>query len=187
MLLDWDVAAIVVLYWSENLVVGFYNLLKMACVGGIRAIPSSAFFLFHYGGFCAVHGMLLINLLLPESDNPLEPSKWPFVLVFIELLLNVVKEVLAQAPAAWVLGFIGLLISHGYSFVANFLGGGEQQRNTVHSLMSAPYKRIVLLHIAIIAGGMAVASLGQPLPLLVILVMLKIAMDVVLHLRERRI
>ena len=30
--LDWDVAALMILYWSENLVLGFYTLLKMLTV-----------------------------------------------------------------------------------------------------------------------------------------------------------
>jgi hypothetical protein len=51
---------------------------------------------------------------------------------------------------------------------------------------SAPYKRIVVLHIAIIIGGIGVMALGQPLTMLVVLVLLKLGVDVVLHLREHR-
>jgi hypothetical protein len=51
--------------------------------------------------------------------------------------------------------------------------------------MAAPYRRIVVLHAVIIAGGFAVMALGQPLLLLMVLVALKTAIDVVLHLRER--
>ncbi len=61
----WDAGAIVLLYWSENLVVGIYNVLKMACVkvepaaanvGKLFMIP---FFMVHYGGFTAVHGLFV--------------------------------------------------------------------------------------------------------------------------------
>jgi hypothetical protein len=50
-------------------------------------------------------------------------------------------------------------------------------------LMNAPYRRIAVLHIAIIAGGFLVASLGSPLGLLAALVALKIGMDIMLHNR----
>jgi ABC-type multidrug transport system permease subunit len=82
--------------------------------------------------------------------------------------------------------FVGLLISHGYSFVSNFLLGGEREQASTRDLMSAPYKRIVILHVAIIAGGFAVAALGQPLVLLIVLIALKLVLDIALHRQERR-
>ncbi len=60
--LGWDAFYIVLLYWTENLVIGFYNVLKMvfaavphpvAHMGKLFIIP---FFIVHYGGFTAVHG-----------------------------------------------------------------------------------------------------------------------------------
>ena len=102
----------------------------------------------------------------------------------MQLLLDVIDAVLAQAPPEWIVAFIGLFISHGYSFVTNFLAGSERYTVTVRELMGAPYKRIVVLHVAVIAGGFAVMALGQPTLLLLVLVVLKTAMDVRLHLRE---
>jgi hypothetical protein len=52
--------------------------------------------------------------------------------------------------------------------------------------MAAPYKRIVVMHVAIIAGGFGVLALGEPTILLLVLVGLKTAMDVVLHRRSHR-
>ncbi len=44
----------------------------------------------------------------------------------------------------------------------------------------------MVLHIAILGGGFGVVALGSPLPLLVALVALKLAVDTVFHLREHR-
>ncbi len=52
--------------------------------------------------------------------------------------------------------------------------------------MQQPYKRIVVMHLVIIAGGFAVIALGSPLPLLVLIVIGKIALDIHLHRREHR-
>lgn len=68
----------------------------------------------------------------------------------------------------------------------HYCPGGEYRGETVQSLMMAPYQRIVILHVAIIAGGFGVAALGSPLPLLVLLVSLKLVLDVWLHRREHR-
>lgn len=179
---DWDVGALVILYWSENIVIGFYNLLKMATSIGLPAVFTGMFFLIHYGGFCAVHGFFLLSFFM-ESPSMGDMS-WPFFLVFVELLLNVIDQVLAQAPPEWIIAFLALFISHGYSFVSNFLIGGERHSTSLRDLMTAPYKRIVALHIAIIAGGVAVMALGQPLILLLVLVALKILMDLKLHQME---
>ncbi|MFT7286386.1 MAG: hypothetical protein ACI87W_000492 [Halieaceae bacterium] len=177
---------LVVLYWSENLIIGFYNILKMGSTGGLAAVFPSLFFLIHYGGFCAVHGFFIIALLFDAPADIGNDGPWPLFLVFIQLLFDVVEQVLALAPREWIVAFLGLFVSHGYSFVSNFLMAGEREATTVNALMSAPYKRIVVLHIAVIAGGFAVMALGQPLLLLTVLVVLKTVMDIVLHQREHR-
>ena len=182
---DWDVGALVVLYWSENLIIGAYNLLKMASVAGVMATFPGIFFLIHYGGFCAVHGFFILSMLMGGATMGDDPS-WPLFLVFVQLLLDVIEQVLAQAPREWIIAFIALAISHGYSFVSNFILGGERDRTTVGELMAAPYKRVVVLHVAIIAGGFAIAALGQPLFLLLALIAMKIALDLYLHQKEHR-
>lgn len=183
----WDVGALVVLYWSENLILGFYTLVKMLSVAPIGGLFSGAFFLIHYGGFCAVHGMFVLTLAVGD-DAFVHPQgeAWPLFLVFVQLLVAVVEQVLAMAPPEWLIAFAALFISHGISLLVNFFARGERLGMTVGALMTAPYKRIVILHVAIIFGGFAVMALGSPLALLLLLVVLKLGLDVVLHLREHR-
>ena len=100
-LFDWDVRYIVVLYWIENLVVAFYNILKMAVLktdqaedkaGKLFIIP---FFCIHYGGFCAVHGFFLIHFFkIGTGTSPLDNmSDWWGPLIFIQLLLSVIAKI----------------------------------------------------------------------------------------------
>lgn len=185
--LSWDVASLMILYWSENLVLGFYTLLKMLVVSPAGALFSGPFFLIHYGGFCGMHGLFLVTMLLEQDFDPIPAGdSWPLFLVFPQILFNVCAEVLRLAPPEWILAFAALFLSHGISFTMNFLRGPERDTVTVGKLMGAPYGRIVVLHVAIIVGGIGVMALGQPLYLLVVLVLLKLAMDVTLHLREHR-
>jgi hypothetical protein len=186
LLLDWDVAALMVLYWSENLVLGFYTLLKMLVVSPLGALGMGTFFAIHYGGFCAVHGLFIASILLDEGIDPMPDEPWPLFLVFPQLLVNVVRQVLEYAPPEWLFAFAALYVSHGVSFVVNFLFGRERDELSLKQLMSAPYGRIVLLHIAILLGGFAVMSLGQPVAMLAVLVLLKLGLDAGLHLREHR-
>jgi len=182
----WDVAGLLILYWSENLVLGFYTLLRILWLSPLGGIGLGLFFCIHYGGFCAVHGLFLLTLVAKIEFDPFPDDPWPLFLVFPQLLINVVRQVLSMAPPEWLYAFGALFISHGVSFVANFLLGPERRELSSKQVMASPYGRIVLLHIAIIVGGIGVMALGQPVAMLVVLVLLKLGLDVTLHLREHR-
>ena len=183
----WDVGALVVLYWSENLILGAYTLLKMLVASPVGGLLSGAFFLVHYGGFCAVHGIFVLSLAVGMDDlTILEDDPWPLWLVFVQLLVDVVRQALAIAPPEWLFAFAALAVSHGISLVLNYFRGGEYRERNVRDLMTAPYKRIVVLHIAILGGAFGVLALGSPWPLLLLLVALKLGLDLWLHVREHR-
>jgi hypothetical protein len=101
-------------------------------------------------------------------------------------MVNVVRRVIEIATPDWLLGFAALIISHGVSLVQNYFIGGERNRISDKDLMTSPYKRIVVLHLVIIGGGMGVMALGSPLPLLLLLVGGKILLDLYAHLKEHR-
>jgi hypothetical protein len=192
--LGWDAAAIVLLYWTENLVIGGYNILKMIVLkpkdpvehlGKLFYIP---FFCVHYGGFCAVHGFFLLTFfhLGGGSVLPFSDQWWPGPLVFVQLLVSVVTRLWESRPEGMEWPVLMLVVSHGVSFVQNYLLGGEYKALTPSKLMSQPYKRIVITHVAIIAGGLPVMALGSPAPLLVVLIAIKIGMDIWMHNRSHR-
>jgi hypothetical protein len=82
---------------------------------------------------------------------------------------------------------IGLTISHGISFWENYILGQEYKTSSLKRLMQQPYQRIIIMHIAIIASGIFVMKLNSPLPLLIILILLKIFFDLYLHRKSHRV
>lgn len=195
LLLGWDLGTIMALFWAENLVVGVYAILRIALVArwfGLFLVP---FFTFHYGIFTLGHGVFVFALFVGEAT-------------FVRTLGTVVPAVVA------------LFLSHGASFVTNFLRGGERDRMRaavgtikmrktgpgswegdvpadlppesarglldVGKLMSAPYRRVVVMHVTIIAGGFLLAAFGSTAPALALLVVLKTGIDLRAHLQERR-
>lgn len=180
----WDVGALILLYWAENVVLGSYTLLRMLVVAPVGGWFSGLFFCLHYGAFCAVHGLMIVSLLIDEDFKPIDGKPWPLFLAFIQLLFRVIERVLADASALWLLGLAALFMSHGVSFVMNFLLAGERHRLSVSAIMMAPYPRIVVLHVAVLVGGMLAVALGQPTGMLAVLVALKLGVDVYLHRRE---
>jgi hypothetical protein len=168
--LGWSVLDIMMLFWLENVIIGAFNVLRMGAVmvsrgewAGLFLIP---FFTLHYGIFCAAHGFFLLAVL-----GGGEPSVSGF----------------AMRLASWdglLLGVIGLVASHGVSFVVNFLIGGEVRRVGLDTLMSAPYARIMILHVTIILGFIATMAFGSSVAMLALLVGLKIIVDAWAHRRE---
>lgn len=84
------------------------------------------------------------------------------------------------------LAAVALFLSHGASFLFNFIGRGEYLTASPSRQMGAPYGRVIVLHMTIIFGSMVVALLGAPIGALLVLVGLKTTFDLGLHLKERR-
>ena len=173
-------------YWSENLLVGAFNVLRILTYGQTRALALAAFFTLHYGGFCAAHGVLLLSLFDYPLAAPSAGGGRFADLPLLGLLAPAIDTALANAPPLWLAGFGALAISHAASFLVNFLLRNERATTSPARLMMAPYQRILILHVVLVAGGIAVSALGAPLLLLVLLVALKIIIDLRAHLHEHR-
>jgi hypothetical protein len=189
----WDAFSIVLLYWAENLIIGFYNVLKISFVraespaGQLQKLFMIPFFILHYGGFCAVHGIFVLLLFGKKAEIMSAGGQHlPCVFVFLELLINVVRQMFAIVPRAFLFAFASLFISHGISFVHNFILKGEYLHTTGQQLMSNPYSRIVVMHIAILGGAFLSAAIGTPVAVLIVLVILKTIIDLKLHSREHK-
>lgn len=213
LLLDWDLLTIVRIYWLENGVIGVFAALRILTAGELpaRERPSAAsgaagaagtsgtsgasdagaarlatvvakvltvpFFVFHYGAFWFGHGMF-VWLALPMFFEPGMGGPGGQGGPDLE------ASVLADLPVILVAG-AALFVSHGASFVLNWLGRGEFRTATVNGEMSAPYGRVIVLHLTIILGAFAVALLGAPVWALVVMVVLKTGLDLGAHVRDR--
>jgi hypothetical protein len=187
----WDAFNIVLLYWSENIVVGFYNILKMACVKvshpaeHLRKFFMIPFFSVHYGGFCAVHGSFIL-VLFKEDSSFMNDTTWPCFFVFLQMLLNVIKNAYSIMSLEMRYAMGALFLSHGVSFVYNYLIKGEYAKVQPDKLMGSPYARIVIMHLAVLFGAFLTAALGSPVGILIILVALKTYLDVIFHKRQHK-
>jgi len=189
----WDVASIVFLYWVENLVIGAFNVMRIAAarperllqpkIAGTGMRPSelgiaktflAGFFVAHYGAFCAGHGAVLLVLFSmsgPSGRTP-ESEAW-------------IAGLLADP---WLLGSIAALsFSHLLSFLRNYLRRGEYRRANIALLMMRPYGRIFVTHLFILGGGLALQGMQSPLAALIVFIAIKTAIDFAMHRRERRL
>ncbi len=161
---------VMVLFWSESAIIGFFTALKMAVAGKWSALFAVPFFVGHFGGFMAAHFMFVYGIFLDGfTGGGAEPgARAALTGLFLPLW-----------PA-----LTALFLSHGVSFAVNFLGQREYAGATVQNLMAAPYKRIIVMHVTIIFGGWLAMLLKTPAPALALLILLKIAADLRAHTRE---
>ena len=193
---DWSVTDILLLYGTESVAIGIVNVARMiasdtgnlfagysaAATGsrrnGLMEIAGSMiplrgmklviipFFGIHYGLFCFAH-ISAIAFLLPGELHGLDfpPPD----------ITNVGFWVTAAA----------IFASHIFSFFTNFIGKGEYRRTGLITLMNRPYGRIVVMQVTIIAGAALATHFGAPLAALLVLVLMKTAIDLRLHQQER--
>ncbi|HVT28115.1 MAG TPA: DUF6498-containing protein [Lacipirellulaceae bacterium] len=208
--LGWDAFSIVILYWSENVIIGAINVLKMiTCRPGDELLilgdvdPNDKL---NRARMERSRGQS-VKLLRLANDG----SKLFFVPFFIihyggfcfvhGVLIFAIfgREAGGFGPFG---GFDNLLhvftnehlwwcvaalaASHLWSFAVNYLRRGEYRRSSVPVLMFQPYARIVILHVAILIGGFIAAALGSNVVVLLILIVGKTLLDLSLHLAERQ-
>jgi hypothetical protein len=172
LLLDWRLGDVMTLFWAENAVIGFYNLLKLAVVARAAIVFVGPFFLGHYGGFMAGH-FLFIYYLFVRGIQATGPEAGPLA-ALSDLFVPLWPALLA------------LFVSHGISFAVNFLGQREYRGRKAADQMSEPYKRIIVMHLTIIFGGWLIMLLRSPVPALILLIALKTIVDLRAHRREHR-
>src|SRR3989344_3910561 len=158
LVLGWDIYSLLLLYWFESAVVGLYTILKLRWVPSGRLWLTTPFFIVHFGMFMIVH-LILINAFVSPTASTL-PLR--------SLLLTLAS----------------LVVSHGVSFVINFLGQKEYMFKTAPEQMFEPYPRLVVMHMAIVFGAWLGILIGSPTGVLVVLIVTKIGLDIRAHLRE---
>ena len=168
----WSLFSIMLIYWLENAIIGFYNIPKMLMIGGVLAVPMVLFFVIHYGIFMIVHLAFIFAIFGGLMSSPHRVQHFSIPVAF---------------DGTTILAFISLFVSHGISFFSNFVGKEEYECSTIPKQMITPYGRIVIMHVTLILGGFFAMALGAPPLALAVMVLLKIGADLFSHVRERSI
>lgn len=171
MFFSWELFSVVLLYWLENLVIGVFNVIKMlSCAGKevlLQKLFMSAFFSVHYGMFCFGHGTFIVDLFGSENDT-----------------LQQVPMMIMNSGLKWAL--LTLILSHAFSLITNYFMNKEYKNLSVSDVMFMPYKRIIVLHVFIIFGAMALQAFGVTQLGLIALAVVKILADLITHNMEHR-
>jgi len=168
--LGWHLSDVLVLYWAESAVIGFFNICKIIVIGKVLAFFAVPFFVGHFGGFMAIHFLFIYSIFVKGLQGVNDTGGE---------LADVSQLLIGLWPA-----LAALFVSHAFSFFSNFMGRKEFRRRTVGDQMSEPYKRIVFMQFVLILGGGLAMVLGRVEAVLIIVIALKIYFDVRAHIKE---
>lgn len=175
---NWNVLVLMWAYWSQSIVIGFFNFLRIRQLGefstagltinGQAVEPTEVaknrvarFFLQHYGFFHLVYFIFLLVFSRLGMFNGADGG----AVSSADLIYIIPTSLL----------FLG---NHVYSYFYN--KPRDARRQNIGTLMFYPYARIVPMHLTIILGGF----LGGGL---LLFLLLKTFADAIMHVVEHRI
>jgi len=190
----WDAFLLLVLYWMETAIIGFWTITSIAVAPHQTVGPKMRqtsrlflvpFFVVHSGIFMGVHFLFLWELFAADwarrVHNPVE---------FVSIIVI--------GAGLWV-PLIALFISRGFSFLLMTAGAhnlpawlslappdsqpADDNPFSEKRLLGGFYSRNIVMHLTILIGGFFAVALGTT-GALMFLVAIKIAIDLKLHLKS---
>lgn len=166
----WDAFLLIFLYWIENVIIGVRTFAALVSRGVLSSERASlfyaAFFTVHYGIFCSVHGFFVV-LSFGGQEVQQAPDPNLLALALNEMRNNLNFAAAVGAAALW----------QGVMLALMFARGEIRDKHGL-DIMFAPYPRIVVLHVTIIASGFLLLAIGAPQVGVVLLALFKTAADV---------
>ena len=195
----WGYYETLLIYWCEALIIGAYNVVRLLLVGVLGRAPLGAtigqwvdlgpwynrlfltvvgagFFVAKFGAFALAVGFLVVALPagLPDTGSSRD--------------MRVLEGLRAVGPGLFI-AVVALLVSHGVSFVRNFLLRRESLHMNVLTAIVWPYARMFLVAV-VLAGGLVVVALAPELAdataFTIVIILLKLGADAASHFFEHR-
>lgn len=170
----WSFGNIIILYWFESIVIGFYTILKMVMAqntGKVKfylyetndqrltiilvKIFLILFFITHFGGFIFGHGLFLLALFG--------------------------KQIIFQKSLF--ISIISMFLSHGISFIIHYLQPKTYLKTSPFFLMFRPYSRIIIVHITVLICGLFLIYQNS-LIYIILFILIKTVVDLKSHIFE---
>ena len=176
--LHWSLFDMLVCFWTENVVIGIYTMVKILFAQKsadfdvptrLRKITAMLLFALHYFAFC-----LLFFTVIVYVFNPME---W-YETAGFHVAFTIDWYVIIPAV-------IVALVQHGASFKLNFLDKKEFNIMTISDLAKSPYKRVLLVLMAVLCVGLLMRfMLAISVVAMVLFYLIKTIIDARRHVHE---
>lgn len=172
MLWEWNVFALMYLYWVENIAAGLLTLPLLVAAGAregkkglLHGLGGAGFFTIHYGLFCMAHGLFILDIFNPGG---LAETGGHGLFAALRFFFH------GEPWDGFYWALAGIILAQTVQTARRWPAHSHKE---IGKVMMLPYPRMLMLHVTIIFGGMLVQALGQPAAALIVLIALKTAFD----------
>jgi hypothetical protein len=163
---NWDAASIVILYWIENLIIGFYTVLKMRLTKTPSKTRSKVNLFVVYGALWLVDGIVVVVLFLSNDIRLLLQDNDVIKFLHSEILWSILMSILV------------LFVSHGILFVQNIK---KYAIEIPEKFTREAFLQIIPIHFMLVVGALLNVNIsGGKIYALLLLVVLKTLFELVL-------
>jgi hypothetical protein len=160
---DWSALEVIIMYWLETAVIGFFALLTILISNSdhiIFRIGYAIFFCIHFGMFCAIQGVFIFIGLNGEYKEHVEGLKY---------------------------AALGLGANYLIHFLNDYIFSGKYKGKDSLSLYSV-YGRVAVQQLVILTGGFFTLGINRDenTGRLILLILLKTLIDLGFYLVRRR-
>lgn len=203
LLWGWSPLSIIILYWAETGIVGFYNVfkIKMAQKKDDVFKESVPFAIEFYSDSSYRKNSNLFKESNKKGGTVIQPKHYP--LFFIALLLavmaihgfliyyifnfsNIFKSTNISSGLIFskdlLFSIFLLFISHGISFIFNFIGEKEYLLVSPREQMNVINERFAIMQLIVFVGTLAIGLLSDYTLLIAVMVLIKIKLDSDAHI-----
>lgn len=156
------VGTILIVYWLELIVIGFWTCVKLATIDKVKAIGWIPVFLMMYFVFVNLFGVIAGGTL----DN--------------EFIGTDFQKNFSPRPYLW--GVTTVFLSHAVSFWKNFVRKREFERITMEAQVGLSVMRVFPLFVAAVIGGFVGGFFNSSALLAGVVLPAKILLDLVAHI-----
>ncbi len=165
--LGWDAAQILILYWTENVILGLLAVPRiLAARSGEGTKPTfnigvALFFLIHYGFFCFVH--LIFALMLAGAFIDAEGGG------------DGIARTFGDPGFPWAV--LSLFVIHLVSQIRDWWLAKAWRDASPTFEMAKPYGRIFVLHVTVLVGAWLMLAFGAPAWVVLVLCLAKATIE----------
>lgn len=180
--LGWDALNIVFIYWFEVAIIAGYGLLKLFTIYLFGRKRKRTGFFIKSANFLVM--LILLGVLAFVMKIYLAGIFMIFGFAGFDAAgLPVVREIPFLPEFAKILpAVVSFAISHGISFVSNFLGKREFKRVSPEKVFWGAISRTWVIHVSLIAGAAITFLFKYPRGFTMVLIVAKTAFDLKAHL-----
>lgn len=167
---SWSVFSIVYFYWQETVVMALWMIVKIIKTDNknfdkdpVASAKSEKIGLVLFLSIYFSLALLLYRLFIFVVFGPSD----------------------VESTTKW-FSLIALLIAHGFLYYENFIKTGGDLKPTKKSGTPQTIKRIFILHVVIVLGGMLGSALGAPILAIILMVILKITAEITLQFSDKK-